>query len=235
MTSTFFLPVEKERGEIVRKAKDIWAHMSEESFFEESFSSLESFYAFLQKVSVLDMACMDITANGSVEAAEEFRKKHNMTSLMLLADMTIMPNVYLKPTIMASSLLLRPIDEKQLTTALRELLLSISQPQSDDERVYSLKMQDGTVRVPYKDILCFEAREKKIFLRTAYEEYDFYDTIEKLSEQLPKAFARCHRSFLINTQRIKKIAFPEGVIYMDEDLVVPLSRSFRSDAKGWTV
>lgn len=234
MNAALFVPAAAEAKMISRQISELWAHISEDSLLKEVFSSLESFYAFFQKTAFLDMTCIDITEKDAVPAAEALRKRHMNTALMLIADLTIMPNIYLKPSIMASSLLLRPIDEPQVQRVLKELLLNLQRSQDHlQEDVFCLKTQEETIRIPHKNILYFEARNKKIYLRTGYEEYAFYSTIEKLSEVLPDTFAQCHRSFLINTRSIQKIAFPEGTVYLEDGVAVPLSRSFRSAAKEW--
>lgn len=234
MNAALFVPVSPEERLIVQKVNNRWAYVSEESLFTKVFSSLGMFCSFFQTASAIDLACIDITVPKAVQATEDLRKRHAQTWIMLVADDSILPTVYLKPSIMASSLLLRPLNEKQVESVMSELISSYMHAQINDEPgVYHLKTQDGTERIPFDDILYFEARDKKIFLRTLYEEYALYSTIEKLAGELPDYYVRCHRSFLVNRFKIRKIAFPEGMIYLQDGIAVPLARNYRAVARSW--
>ncbi len=223
---------QQEIKAICRTAYEVFAQMSDEDLNCQACPNLDAFQQCWQSRSVLDVVCMDISEHGAVTVAEKLRRKHMQTQLMLIADITTMPTVYMKPTIMASSLLLRPVEVRQARSALQEVFSALLETE-DDDRAYSLKTQDGITRIPLREILYFEARDKKIYLRTLYEEYSFYATIEKLSNELPELFVQCHRSYLINKHKVHKIALSEGIVYLQDDIVVPLSRSFRSTAKEW--
>lgn len=227
-----FSAKKQETGIICKTAFEVLAQISDENLNCQACPDLEEFQQYWQSKSVLDVACMDISARGAVPAAEKLRSRHAQTQLMLIADITTMPTVYMKPTIMASSLLLRPVETGRACSALQEVFSALLET-GDDESVYALKTQDGITRIPIREILYFEARDKRIFLRTLYEEYSFYSTIEKLSQELPDIFVQCHRSFLINKNKLQKIVLSEGIVYLQDDVVIPLSRSFRSAAKEW--
>jgi DNA-binding LytR/AlgR family response regulator len=91
--------------------------------------------------------------------------------------------------------------------------------------------RDGKTRIPYRKIAYFEASHKKINVRTGDQEFDFYDSIENLLYMVPDYFVRCHRSYLVNTKKIRKINLSEGLIEMDGGAVVLLSRTYKQDFK----
>lgn len=51
--------------------------------------------------------------------------------------------------------------------------------------------------------------------------------MEKLAEELPENFVKCHRSFIVNEEHITKIKLNENLLYLGRDLFVPVSRSYR--------
>lgn len=208
--------------------------LKNEMFNAKIFSDTAKLAADSKSLPLVEFACVDVVQDGAVKSIESFRKDHSETMLTIIADSSIMPTVYLKPSIMASSLLLRPIDQSQVLPVINDLYSAyIESVQTNNEKFFSAKTSDGNIRIAFFDILYFEAREKKIFLRTNYEEYSFYSSIEKIAEFVPEYFSQCHRSFLINRNKIQKIIFPENTIVLEGDNYVPLSRGFRSEAKGW--
>ncbi len=216
----------------IQKASTDIAAYNDENWNVVQFRSLDEAENFWNKY-LIDLACIEIVSDKQVSSVENFRKIHKETLIAVIADVSTMPVLYLKPTIMAASLLLRPFSFDEARRVVKELT-NVSKTDGTDEGCFEFKIRDDVQRVPFRDILYFEARDKKIYIRTAYEEFSCYTTIEKLEETLPDLFGKCHRSFMINTERIKKIAFSENIIYMDDDSVVPLSRGCRNDAKkGW--
>ena len=66
----------------------------------------------------LHMACVDITMQGAVEIARSIRTISAETYMILVADTSVSPTVYMRPSIGAESLLLRPLDDIQIREVL---------------------------------------------------------------------------------------------------------------------
>ena len=105
--------------------------------------------------------------------------------------------------------------------------------QESSKEIYVVETEDGKDRIPYSDIIYFESREKKIFCCTRYREYGFYGTLEKLEQELPDHFKRCHRGYILNTAWIRKVALSENTIYLRDDYAIPVSRSYKSIMKEY--
>lgn len=183
----------------------------------------------LETADMLDLAVVDITMSGGLEAARTIRKKYPSTEIMIVADITISPMRYMCPSIRASALLLRPVSV-DWENAVQDFfcLLLASQKMKENRNMLWIENRNGIFRVPYDQICYVEAREKKVFVRTLSEEMGFAGTMEKLAEILPENFKRCHRSFIVNVDQIMKISFREGLLYLRGGLLVPVSRSYRS-------
>jgi DNA-binding LytR/AlgR family response regulator len=105
----------------------------------------------------------------------------------------------------------------------------------DDETIensYVVETKDGMTHIPYEQIYFFEAREKKIYVCIGKEAYGFYGTIDKLVEELPSNFVRCHRGFIVNKNRIDRVVLSQNIIYLEDGFDVPLSRSYKPLFKG---
>lgn len=85
------------------------------------------------------------------------------------------------------------------------------------------------LRVEKRDILYLESRVRILRLVTAQREYSFYDNLEHAGLELGESFLRCHRSYLVNMDRIRKYSGSE--ILLEGDIVIPISRSYRKAVK----
>ncbi len=225
---------EKELEQLQILIKDLAAYLSEEEWKMHKTSILEQLEVLLQEKPLLDMLLYDVTNPQAMGYLAELRKDYRETQLMLIADMTTSPMEYMKPGILASSLLLRPWRTEQAREVLEEFFRAYLEKHqcAEDKNAYVIESKEGMVHIPYEQIYYFEAREKKIYLCTGKEEYGFYHTIDKLAEELPSQFVRCHRSFIVNQYKIRKVALSQSLIFLTDGFDVPLSRSYKPLLKG---
>ena len=215
-------------------SKDLAAMLSEDYWNMEQAITLDKLQAILEDKPLMDMLMFDVTPKDAIECLLKVRKSYRETQLMIIADLTTSPMEYMKPGIMASSLLLRPWTKEQAREVLKEFFQAYIEKysQPDDKNMFVIESKEGNLHIPYDQIYFFEAREKKIFICTGKEEYGFYYTIDKLAEELPEQFIRCHRGFIVNKYKIRKVVLSQNIIYLVDDLDVPLSRSYKSIVKG---
>lgn len=191
----------------------------------------------LSEEPILDMACLDVDMSRGLEAAEEIRRKNSHAYLLLVASPAVSPAVYMKPSILAGSLLLRPLEQEQIKRVLGEAFAAFcgrfEKAVSGEEKQFVIENKEGKTVVDYSQIYYFEAREKKLFLVTGSSELPFYDTIENVSGKLPDTFVRCHRGFLINGSKIQRISLTENLVYLEGGYEIPISRNNRKRMKEW--
>ena len=149
---------------------------------------------------------------------------------MLIADVQTSPVTYMKPTILASALLLKPLKEAMVQQTVEEVFRCCIQENSDDE-VFIVEAKEEKYRIPYSEILYFESRSKKIYACTANDEYGFYDTMDRLEEECMEHFVRCHRSFIVNRDKVDKVRLSQNYLTLQGGLEIPLSRSYKSVIK----
>lgn len=174
------------------------------------------------------MACYDVSAKGSIDLLERIRRQYKETLLLLIAEPSMSPMEYIRPSILASSLLLRPITGDRLMDNLSELWEQYQEKNSgEEEESLVIETREGKTFVPFSKIYYFEAREKKIYLRLKKQELTFYDTLEHLAERLPESFVRCHRSFIVSRNRIRRVMLSKNLIVLEQGMEIPLSRSYK--------
>ena len=221
---------EAENREIGRIAKDKAALYSDERWAIYSYSNITDVQRLLEKSSPLDVICFDITVNQGIAMVEELRSRYKEAYIILIASDKISPVMYMKPTIMAAALLLRPLKKGQTEETMTTLVHLMCTANNDDVMVLE---GEEKIRILHRDILYLEARNKKIYVCTATNEYGFYDTLDQLEERLPNCFVRCHRGFIVNSEKIRRVAISEGWIYLEDGYQVPVSRSYRQVMKEY--
>lgn len=179
----------------------------------------------------MDIAYLEISSEQSLSAAEQVRRAWNNVYMVLIVSGNLSPLKYLRPTIMAASLLLRPFQKGQAEESIREAISFLPSEQTGGEDVFIIADRDGKLRLSCRDILYFEARAKKIYAALENEEYGFYDSMEHLMERLPSFFFRCHRGYVVNLRRLKRYQSAAGVCILSTDAQIPVSRSYRQSMK----
>lgn len=209
------------------------AYQTDEALEIHDFEAQELLAAFVQTGELLDVVCMDITIPKAVSLCEMIRKICPHSFLILIATGSISPVTYMKPTIMASSLLLRPFGKEEAGTVASELIRLIEMAKVGSEEVLVVKTKDGKSRIPYSAIRYMESREKKIYACTAVREYSFYSTIEQMEEELPRNFVRCHRSYIVNRECIENVQLSKGILILAGDIYIPVSRKYKNILKEY--
>lgn len=183
----------------------------------------------------LDLLACDVTAEGILPLLEKLRHRNPEMKLVLLADETIAPVCYIRPSILPSALLWRPICSDTAKEVFIEVFHALEQNtdrNTDTEETFLLDVR-GTVRqFPYRDILMFESRNKRIYLHLQRKEVPFPGTLEKLMEILPEQFIRVHKSIIVNRGRISEIQFGQNMLILDGGTIVPISRSYKTQLKA---
>ena len=181
------------------------------------------------------ICCIDIDSVKSVTAAEELRAFLKETQLILLVNADLSPVLYIRPTIMPSGVLVKPVKAEQAQPLLAELIRLVQNLMGESSLAgssFSINSHGVSHRIPLKDILYFESRNKKLFLCTKNLEIDFYDTLEHLMEQLPQDFIRCHKSFMVNRHAVTQVSMAQNLIFLDgENIQIPISRSWKAGVK----
>lgn len=84
------------------------------------------------------------------------------------------------------------------------------------------------VKIPYNEIIYIESLSDYIKVVTINGEIVSKEKISRLAERLPDIFLRIHRSFIINTEKIKEHSLDEVLV---DDTRLNIGRSYRKDVK----
>ncbi|MCC8151641.1 MAG: DNA-binding response regulator [Lachnospiraceae bacterium] len=206
------------------------AHYTDERVRVVTIRSREELEAFLSEKELVDIICVDVSVMDGIAQAEQLRICYPKTAIILIADVSMSPVTYMKPTILAASLLLAPLSQQQVHQALEAVFCQFIVKTKDTE-VFRIETREETQRIPLSGILYFETREKKIYACTEKEEYGFYDTMDNLAERMQAHFVRCHRSYLVNISHIDKVMLSKNLVFLKQGIDLPLSRSYKAGVK----
>lgn len=225
--------MEKELYRLREAVKNQAAYLGDEYWNIMSAGTWQDVEEYEKMLDMLNTACMDITGKGDIAHVEALRQKYEEMFLLLIADVNVSPMSYVRPQIMAASLLIRPFDEKEIERVVKEFLQAYLNQREKRQGWdnFVIESKDGRIHIPYDKIYYLEAREKKLYVLTDREEYGFYGTMDKIEGELPAYFMRCHRSFIVNTRKIEKVMLSQNMILLSEDRDVPLSRSYKAALK----
>lgn len=230
----FYSHVKKELSVFSELGYEISCHISEDDWDFPKYSEFEALSLFLEENPIIDIACVDVAADGGISAAEQMRRRSRDMYIILLSDVTVSPAAYIKPTIMAGSLLMRPLTveavKQVFTEAIKEYVRNLSGNEAPKDG-FLVESRDTRRLIPYAQIIFFESRNKKVYINTGSEEYSFYDTLDHIESLVGDGFVRCHRSYIVAKSRIKKVMLSQNTILLDEDFSIPLSRSYKSVLK----
>lgn len=183
--------------------------------------------------NLLDIAYLDVTAENGIQRAELVREQCKNVFMVLMVSRQMSPMCYLKPSVMAASILMRPFSEEVVKANIREAISWLPVTEANKDEMFIIADRDGKIRIPYRKILYFEARAKKIYAALDTEEYGFYDSIDHLTEQLPNVFCRCHRSFVVNMRHLDKLQVSAGLCILKGNIQIPVSRSYKQNVREY--
>lgn len=225
--------IDKERESLKTLIKELAAFLTDEywdtNYYKESKALIEE----LKSGPLMDLGCFDILAPGMLDALTDIRRDYKEALLLLIADTSVSPMEYLKPGIRADSLMLRPFSDEQLKDSLSVLINLYLENMGVGEDSLMVETRDERTSIPYGNIFYFEAKDKKIFARTLNDEFGFYESLDSLLERLPDYFIRCHRSFVINKNKLLDVRLSQNEIELSDGFYIPLSRSYKADFKGF--
>lgn len=177
----------------------------------------------------MDALICDVGTSDAVEALEDAKRWNPQARVLPIAGEEIPPTAYVKPEILPFALVWRPLVQANIQGTLQSLLSSIYHGSIQlAKQTFQVRSRQKIQYIPYPEIYYFESRDKRVYLRTRYNEIVFQNTMGQLEKELPNFFLRCHRSYIVNVAHILEVEPASGLLWLDAQICVPLSRGYRS-------
>ena len=82
-------------------------------------------------------------------------------------------------------------------------------------------------KINFDEILYIESIKDYVNIKTDNQEYIVLDTLKSLENQLPENFARVHKSFIINLDKIEKIDVRN--VFLNSGKELPIGETYKSE------
>lgn len=222
MTNTINIAIvddEEIQVELLEKYVKIWANKKDIRVITEVFYNGESFQFSWSMDKTYDVLLLDIEMPGinGVELAKKIRKEDNLINIIFITAITdYIGEGY---DVEAINYLIKPIDEKKLY----ECLDKAFEKTPKEEKITLIEEQGEIHRILQKDILYIESFGHNVEINTIDKKYNIRKNIGIMEKELDENnFVRCHRSYIVGLQHIKRIG--KDNIELDNGEIVPVSR-----------
>lgn len=114
-----------------------------------------------------------------------------------------------------------PFREEVVGVALERVKMECEE---DIERTFTIHFRGQQQKIRFSTIRYIESFGRKMFLYTDNGSFETYMTMQEVLGKLPAQFIQCHRSYIINLNRIEKCSADS--VLLTGKVLVPISKSY---------
>ena len=224
----------KELARIKQASKENAAIVGCQKWMMDFYNRIDDMLEKIKENPIMDVVCFDLEQDQGISYAKYIRKCYEKAFMILMAGSDMSPMEYIRPDILPAGLIISPATDDDIKKVFREVFEALIEQvrAREDDKLYVVATREGIVRIPYRRIVYFESRNKKIYIRYDNREVGFYSTMDKIESELECYFVRTHRSFMVNKEYIRRINLSQNIVTLKNDITVPLSRSYKPSFKG---
>lgn len=163
----------------------------------------------------IDLKC---NING-IKLAEEIRKYDPRGFIVFVTTHAEMSYLTFKYKLEVMDYIIKD-EYKDLTKRVRECLKNANNKYNfkvnRKENCFYLSIEDKIISVEYSKIVFFETSPKihKVVLHGIDRIVEFYSNMRDVEKNLDSRFIRCHRSYIVNKDKIEKVDRDQRVVYL---------------------
>lgn len=198
-----------------------WSAASGENIDVSLYSSAEELL-FNYTPECFDVFLLDIQMDGEngISLAKRIRSYNDSASIIFIT--AVSDYVFEGYDVGAVQYLLKPVNEQKLFDC-----LDISRKKSSAVQRILFETENGSTAVNEEDIVYFEAFSHRMKVVLSGSEFFVSESLGSIAERLDNHFYKCHRSYIVNLQRVNSIKRYDAV--MDNGFAVPVSRRIYND------
>ena len=202
---------------------------------------------FLTKRTKPDIILMDIMIKGDmtgIDVSAHVKKNHQIPVIFLTAyadDQTLEKAKHTEPY----GYILKPFKEVDLKTNIEmalhqhevnskvvkelEAYATIVSNSENSKPYIFIKNKSRFIKTNVEDLYFVEALKDYVIFHTEKEKYTLHCTMKEIESKLPKEnFARVHRSFIVNLDKIHVIEYVNAIIKLETiDKEIPMGASYK--------
>lgn len=196
----------------------------------EVFFSGEEMCRFLSQSMYFDIIFLDIELDkmNGVEVGKKIRGEmsNEITQIIYISG---------KENYAMQLFKIRPIDFviKPLTyEKIADVFQTASRLIHKNSHVFNYQIEHITYKIPIKDILYFESKNRKINIVKTEEINSFYGTLDRVFDKVKQFnFINIHKSYLVNYNHIIKLEYHH--VTMSNKIVLPISQPNRKKVRAF--
>lgn len=211
------------------KLLDNWQIYSENALRIATYLSGEEFFEKNKTTDNINLFFLDIELNpdhdnshmNGMEIAQKLRKEGYANEIVFLTSYK--EYVFEGYEVRAFNYLLKPIEIHTLIPCMN------AWAEDYNEHYYFFNDSKSTVKVSFNDILCFTSALHHVEILTKDNIFSVRSTLNKIINDLPDTFVRCHRSSIVNLKHVYRIAGTEITLSNRKKLTI--SRSYLANVQ----
>lgn len=196
------------------------------------YHSPEALFADIQVGSAFDVILMDIhfeTEKNGIDFSEEI---YHLAPSIRTIYITGYADRFIQKIFLKQAHLIGFIVKPVQKDILEDLLKKAQSELDNDKQSFLCNLGKGKLEtIPSNQILYLESKGHNVLIHTENrsEAYSVYDRLSTLGKRLPSNFRPCHKSYLINMDKIKRIDKQEVVL--TNGTVIQISKSYGAKIK----
>lgn len=195
-----------------------------------TFSDYNAFLFTIDEGKRYDVVFMDIEwdqPRSGMDIAAELYKLSPATKIIYVTGHSerFFEHIFLYKANL-SGFLSKPIKAELLHANLQKAAEAIP---LEDQSVLVLRKKGIPVTIPLREIFFIESRGHTVEVHTAEETIVSYEKLGAVMQALPAGFYRCHKSYIVNMNQIRRFQ-PADILLKNGD-TVPVSRARYTQAK----
>ena len=194
------------------------------------FSNGDLLLAEINTDSSFDAVFMDIDLESKKNGIEYSKELYEINPQIRLVYTTGFADRFVQHVFLSSSnmigFLTKPVSQDILASILNKLQTSLDQ---DKQTLFCVVGKSDSISVPISSIFYLESNAHKSTIYTDTELYSLYERLSSLKERLPSCFLACHKSYIVNMNKIKRIE--KNVIILENQTEIPISKSQYTNVK----
>lgn len=166
---------------------------------------------------ILDVEFKDGNLNG-IEFAKKLRKFNKEFYLVFLSA----HNRFLYPALVTKifDYLVKPVN----SVIVHDLVMRIKDEFSQNNNMFININKWQSIKA--SEIIYMEKSINRTVITTTKGNISCTKTLDKMEDSLPSNFARCHRSFIINKDKIISLDRKSKEVYLDKNIICPINDKF---------
>lgn len=170
----------------------------------------------------LDVLILDIDFGKDKKSGIDFASKlrdinKDFYLVFLYAYSRYMPISFIDKTF---DYLIKPVNAKVISDLIYRLKKDVEQ----NKKIF-LKV-NNSLFVRVDDILYIEKQGNKAIIYTNTNTYKIFGSLNEILDKLPNNFKKCHRSYIINENKILSIDKKNSIAYLGKDIYCPINTQY---------